>query len=80
MAKEVLEEKSIQSLLSAVSQLVRIPKKRIWLDYDSEADVLYVHFEEKPSSNNSEMREDGIIFDCKDNHLVGLTILEASQR
>ncbi|MEK7399772.1 MAG: DUF2283 domain-containing protein [Candidatus Poribacteria bacterium] len=60
--------------------MAKIPKKRMWLDYDSEADVLYIHFEEKPNSNHSEMREDGIIFDYKDNHLVGLTILEASQR
>jgi uncharacterized protein YuzE len=52
----------------------------MWFDYDSEADVLYIHFEKKPNSNNSEMREDGIIFDYKDNHLVELTILEASQR
>ena len=80
MAKEVLEERSIKSLLNAVSQLIQIPKKRMWLDYDSEADALYIHFEEKPNSNNSEMREDGIIFDYKDNRLVGLTILEASQR
>jgi uncharacterized protein YuzE len=80
MGKEVLEEKSIKSLLKAVSQLIKIPKTRMWFDYDSEADVLYVHFEEKPNSNHSEMREDGIVFDYKDNHLVGLTILEASQR
>jgi uncharacterized protein YuzE len=60
--------------------LIKIPKKCMWLDYDSEADVLYIHFEEKPNSNNSEMREDGIIFDYKDNRLVGLTILEVSQR
>jgi len=77
---EVLEEKSIKSLLKVVSQLVKIPKPRMWFDYDSEADVLYIHFEEKPNSNHSEMREDGIVLDYKDDHLVGLTILEASQR
>jgi hypothetical protein len=42
--------------------------------------VLYLHFEEKPTSTHSEMRSDGIIFDYKDDKLVGLTILEASQR
>jgi len=52
----------------------------MWLDYDSEADVLYIHFEEKPSSTHSEMRDDGIILDYRGSSLVGLTILEASHR
>lgn len=52
----------------------------MWLDYDEEADVLYLHFEEKPSSTHSEMRDDGIIFDYKGRRLVGVTILEASHR
>lgn len=53
---------------------------KMWSDYDVEADVLYVHFEEKPASTHSEMRENGIILDYRDNILVGLTILEASHR
>ncbi len=50
------------------------------LDYDAGADVLYLHFEEEPRSNHSEMREDGIILDYHDEDLVGLTVLEASHR
>ncbi|HUV59064.1 MAG TPA: DUF2283 domain-containing protein [Desulfatiglandales bacterium] len=57
-----------------------MPKTKMWLDYDKEADVLYLHFEEKPKSTHSEMRDDGIILDYRDDLLVGLTILEASQR
>jgi uncharacterized protein YuzE len=80
MAVEVLEEKSIGYLLKAVANLVKLPKTQMWLDYDEEADTLYVHFEEKPNSTHSEMREDGVIFDYKGNSLVGITVLEASQR
>jgi uncharacterized protein YuzE len=80
MAQEMIEEKSIGHILRAVSHLVKLPKPHIWLDYDSEADVLYLHFEEKPASTHSEMRDDGIILDYKGDRLVGLTILEASQR
>lgn len=50
------------------------------LAYDKGADVLYVHFEQTPSSNHSEMREDGIILDFHENELVGLTVLDAFQR
>ncbi len=80
MAKEALAEKSLGHLLKAVSHLVQLPKHRMWLDYDEEADVLYVHFVDKADSTHSEMREKGVILDYKDNHLVGVTILEASQR
>jgi len=67
-------------LLRATTNFIKLPKTKMWLDYDKEADVLYLHFEEKPKSTHSEMRDDGIILDYRDDLLVGLTILEASQR
>ena len=60
--------------------------KRRWFrdgarfDYDDGADVLYVHLEGAPSSNHSEMRDDGIVIDYHDEKVVGVTILEASQQ
>ena len=80
MATEILEEKSISHLLKATANLIKLPKTKMWIDYDTEADVLYLHFEEKPASTHSEMRDDGIILDYRGDQLVGLTILEASQR
>ncbi len=80
MAIALLEEKNISYLLKAVSNLIKLPRTKMWLDYDAEADVLYLHFEQKPASTHSEMREDGIILDYRDDVLVGLTVLEASRR
>ena len=80
MVTGILEEQNIGYLLKAVANLIRLPRTRMWLDYDTEVDVLYLHFEEKPDSSHSEMREDGIILDYRDDTLVGLTVLEASQR
>lgn len=80
MAINMIEEKSINHLLKATTHLIHLPQKHMWLDYDKDADVLYVHFEEKPSSNHSEMRDDGIILDYREKELVGLTILDASRR
>ena len=62
------------------ADLAKSPARKIWLDYDDAADVLYVHFEETPVSDHSEMGDDGIILDYRDQNLVGLTILDASQR
>ena len=52
----------------------------MWLDYDAEVDVLYIHFEDKPTTTHSEILDNGIILDYRDDVLVGLTVLEASQR
>ena len=64
MAKrEILEKKSMAHLLKAVSHLVQLPKTHMWLDYDEEADVLYVHFEDQPRSTHSDIRDNGVILD-----------------
>lgn len=80
MAVEALEEKSIGYLIKAVANLVKLPKTHMWLDYDEEADVLYLHFENQAASTHSELRDDGIIFDYRGDELVGITVLDASQR
>ena len=72
--------RNMNYLLKATVNFIKLPKRKMWLDYDEDADVLYIHFEEKPASTHSEMRDDGIILDYRDNLLVGLTVLEASQR
>lgn len=80
MAVQIVEQPSLGYLLSAVKNLIKLPARKLWLDYDDEADVLYVHFEEKPASTHSEMSDEGILLDYRDETLVGLTILDASQR
>ena len=80
MAVQILEQPSLGFLLSAMKNFIKLPARKLWLDYDDEADVLYVHFEEKPASTHSEMSDDGILLDYRDETLVGLTILDASQR
>ena len=80
MAKEILEKENMESLLKTIPYLVRLSKAPLWLDYDTDADVMYLHFEEKPSSTHSEMQDDGIILDYKGNRLVGVTIPDASHR
>ncbi len=80
MGTKLLNKQNLAYLFAATMNFLKLPQTRMWLDYDAEADVLYLHFEEKPSSNHSEMRDDGIILDYRDNDLVGMTILEASHR
>ncbi len=49
------------------------------IDYDKEADVLYISFKRPQRATDSEMLDNGVLLRYKDDELVGLTILEASK-
>ena len=54
--------------------------KTVWASYDDEADVLYLQFKKPNHADNAEMREDEIIIRYEKEEIIGLTILNASQR
>jgi uncharacterized protein YuzE len=56
-----------------------MPFNRIWIDYDKEADVLYISFR-KPQQANDSIMEDDIIYHYRDKELVGMTILHAKNK
>jgi uncharacterized protein YuzE len=52
----------------------------IWLDYDSEADVLYISFRRPQRATKTIEADDGILIRKDGGNIVGLTILNASAR
>ena len=54
--------------------------KNLWTSYDNEADVLYVHFKKNNIADDSEMTDDDIIIRYANEEIIGLTILNASER
>jgi uncharacterized protein YuzE len=54
--------------------------QRFWVDYDREADVLYISFQRPQKTTDSKMTDEGILLRYRDNKLVGITVLEASTR
>ena len=80
MAVEQLRRKDIAGLLQAVPGLISLPSRRMWVDYDDKADVLYLSLDRPQKATDSEMRDDGIIIHRRGRAIVGLTILDASRR
>lgn len=80
MALTQLRTKDITSILKAVPGLVGMPQTQMWVDYDSDADVLYIAFQRPQHATDSELREDGIIIHRRGRVVVGVTILDASTR
>lgn len=77
---EVLERETVDEILKVTHSLLRLPQRRMWIDYDEETDVLYISFKRPQKATDSEMTEDGILLRYKEDELVGITVLEASKR
>ncbi|MEZ4859951.1 MAG: DUF2283 domain-containing protein [Caldilineaceae bacterium] len=67
-----------ESILHAIPMLIQFPKQRFWVDYDEEADVLYISFQRPQKATNTVMTENGLLLRYREDHLVGITILDAS--
>jgi uncharacterized protein YuzE len=78
--KNNIRPTDLASILSIVPKLVKFPAKRMWMDYDTEADVLYLSFRRPQKATDSDLGEDGIIARRRGKEIVGLTILDASSR
>ncbi len=80
MEKITINSQIIGDISKIVPHLLNFPKKRMWIDYDDEADVLYISFKKPQQATDSEMLDDGILLRYKGTDIVGLTILNASRR
>lgn len=77
-----MEQRIINSGKMAISDLVQLAQygdDKLFIDYDKEADVLYVSFGKPQKADDSTQGEDGIIRRKKGKKVIGLTILNASR-
>lgn len=75
-----LDSQIVNSLSQVISLLRHLPAKRFWVDYDSEADVLYISLQRPQKATDTKMTDDGILLRYRDDQLVGITVLDASTR
>jgi uncharacterized protein YuzE len=80
MAEAVLKKKDVKRVLAMVPAILHGPVRHYWVDYDEEADVLYISFRKPQRATDSELRDNGIIVRTAGSELVGLTVLDASKR
>ncbi len=80
MAETILKEDVLQEVFKATPHLLKFPQKKMWIDYDEAADVLYISFKRPQKATDSEMLDNGILVRYKGKDLVGITVLDASKR
>ncbi|MBI3943123.1 MAG: DUF2283 domain-containing protein [Chloroflexi bacterium] len=65
---------------SIIDPLLALPAHPVWIDYDAQADVLYISFRKPQQANDSVMEEEDIIYHYRDREVVGITVLNASTK
>ena len=65
--------------MTIASDIIKLPIEHMWLDYDREADVLYISFR-RPQRATKTVETDDILIRKDGNRIVGITILNASTR
>ena len=81
---EIVKSTKISNTLNEVqkiiSHIVNFPESKMWIDYDREADVLYISFKSPQHATDSEMLDNGMLVRYRGDEVVGITVLEASKR
>ena len=80
MAKRTALAKAVDDISEAVPHLIRLPERKVWIDYDEEADVLYISLKRPQKATDTKLLADkGILLRYRDKDLVGVTVLDASR-
>lgn len=66
--------------VNVASDILRMSAKQVWIDYDKEADVLYMSFRKPQRATETVELEDDMLLRKDGETIVGLTILNASIR
>ena len=78
MAKEA--NNFIGQCVNVASDILRMSARQVWIDYDKEADVLYMSFRKPQRSAETVELDDDVLLRKDGETIVGLTILNASIR
>ena len=73
-------ENFVANCLVMANDMLRLHARKTWIDYDEEADVLYMSFRKPQQANSTiEINED-VLLRKDGNEIVGITIMNASTR
>ena len=70
----------ISKCVVMATDMLKLPTQHVWLDYDKEADVLYMSFRRPQRASKTIETDDNVLIRKDGRNIVGLTILNASNR
>ena len=81
MVRAELAEQTLRDLYAAIPHLLKLPAEKVWIDYDQEADVLYLSLKRPQRATDTKYLDDqGVLLRYRGQEIVGITVLDASKR
>ena len=80
MAETVAQgrERAVDLCSALVRDMLALPVRNVWMDYDDEADVLYISFRKPQRSTKTVEVDEDILVRQDGRTVVGVTIMNAS--
>ena len=73
--------KAIAGALALAKLVAKLPDSSLYIDYDEEADVLYISLKRPQHGTHTvEVEDQGVLLDYRKDELVGICVLDASTR
>ena len=74
------QRRAVAGALALAGLVGRLPARKLWLDYDPDADVLYVSLKRPQKATETvDLEDEGVLLRYRDDELVGITVLDASR-
>lgn len=73
-----MEQALIKQFYPLITNLIKLPEKKVWTDYDDKADVLYISFGKPQKATGTIPTDNGILVRKKGKKIIGFTILNAN--
>jgi uncharacterized protein YuzE len=71
----------VAGALALARQIDHLPAPKLWLDYDEEADVLYITLKRPQKATQTvELDEEGTLLRYRGKEFVGITVPDASEQ
>ena len=72
--------KEVEVAFQILPYLLGLNREHMWVDYDAEADVLYLSFERPVPAEDADMPQEDVIVRYAGDRIVGVTILGARDK
>lgn len=73
-------ESFIKNCLIMATDMVKLSAQQVWIDYDREADVLYMSFRKPQRATKTIEIEEDVLIRKDGRDIVGITVMNASTR
>jgi len=70
----------VSNCVALATRILKLPVQHVWVDYDKDADVLYMSFRKPQRATETIELSDDILVRKDGKNIVGLTILNARSK